>query len=59
MNRSIRKAEAHGDYALACALLIRRDNRRAIVHHYRMPLYVAAWMPAIALWSHLAIQFAA
>lgn len=59
MNRSIRKAEAHGNYALACALLIRRDNRRATIHHYRMPLYVAAWMPAIALWSYLATQLAA
>lgn len=56
---AVKRAEHRGDYALACALLIRRDNRRATVHHYRMPLYVAAWLPAIALWSYLATQFAA
>lgn len=56
---AIRKAEAQGDYALACALLIRRDNRRATLAHYSDALTVAAWLPAIALWSYLATQFAA
>lgn len=59
MNRSIRKAEAHGDYALACALLIRRDNRRATLAHYSDALTIACWLPAIALWTYLATQFAA
>ena len=50
------RAERRGDYATACALLIRRDNRRATLYHYRHPLILAAWMPAVAIWSHLLVQ---
>lgn len=53
---AITRAERRGDYARACALLIRRDNRRATVYHYRHALIVAAWLPAVAIWSYLIIQ---
>lgn len=56
---AVKRAERRGDYALACALLIRRDNRRATLAHYSDALTVAAWLPAIALWTYLATQLAA
>ena len=54
--RAAARAERRGDYALACALLIRRDNRRATVYHYRHALLALAYLPAVALWSYLLIQ---
>ena len=54
--RAATRAERRGDYALACALLIRRDSRRATLHHYRHALILAAWLPGVALWSYLAVQ---
>ena len=53
---AITRAERRGDYALACALLIRRDNRRATLYHYRHALLTLAWLPAVAIWSYLAVQ---
>lgn len=52
--RAIKRAEHRGDYALACALLIRRDNRRATLAHYSDVLVLAAWLPAVGLWAYLA-----
>lgn len=49
-----RRAERRGDYALACALLIRRDNRRATLAHYSDSLTIACWLPAVGLWAYLA-----
>lgn len=49
-----RRAERQGDYARACALLIRRDNRRATLAHYSDALTLAAWLPAAGLLSYLA-----
>ena len=54
--RAITRAERRGDYALACQLLIRRDNRRATLYHYRHPLIIAAYVPGIAVWSYLIVQ---
>ena len=54
--RAATRAERRGDYALACALLIRRDARRATLHHYRHALILAAWLPAVAIWSYLILQ---
>ena len=54
--RAATRAERRGDYAAACALLIRRDNRRATVYHYRHALILAAWLPGIAVWTHLLTQ---
>ena len=54
--RAATRAERRGDYALACALLIRRDARRATVHHYRHALILAAWLPGVAIWSYLILQ---
>lgn len=45
-----------GDYATACALLIRRDNRRATLEHYSDALTVAAYLPGVAIWSYLIVQ---
>ena len=53
---AIARAERRGDYARACALLIRRDNRRATVYHYRHALLTLAYAPAVALWSYLIVQ---
>ena len=50
------RAERRGDYATACALLIRRDARRATLHHYRHALLTIAYLPAVAIWSYLAVQ---
>ena len=55
--RAATRAERRGDYALACALLIRRDARRATVHHYRHAIILAAYVPAIAVWTYLLTQF--
>lgn len=52
--RAIKRAERRGDYARACALLIRRDNRRATLEHYSDAIAVAAWIPAAGLLSYLA-----
>lgn len=52
--RAIKRAERRGDYARACALLIRRDNRRATLAHYSEALTVAACIPGVAIWSYLA-----
>ena len=54
--RAATRAERRGDYALACALLIRRDARRATLYHYRHALIVAAWLPGVAIWSYLLTQ---
>ena len=54
--RAITRAERRGDYARVCALLIRRDNRRATLYHYRDAITVAAWLPAVGVWSYLAVQ---
>ena len=54
--RAAARAERRGDYATACSLLIRRDARRATLHHYRHALIVAAWLPGVAIWSYLAVQ---
>lgn len=54
--RAATRAERRGDYALACALLIRRDNRRATLYHYRHALLTLAYLPAVAVWSYLIIQ---
>ena len=35
---------------------VRRDARRATLYHYRHALIVAAWLPAVAIWSYLAVQ---
>lgn len=56
MANAITRAEHRGDYALACQLLIRRDNRRATLYHYRHPLIIAAYVPGIALWTYLLTQ---
>lgn len=56
MANAITRAERRGDYALACALLIRRDNRRATLYHYRHTLILAAYLPGIAIWSYLIVQ---
>ena len=50
------RAERRGDYARACALLIRRDTRRATLYHYRHALLTLAYLPAVAIWSYLAVQ---
>jgi hypothetical protein len=52
--RAVRRAEHRGDYATACALLIRRDNRRATLAHYSDAILVAAWLPAVGILSYLA-----
>ena len=54
--RAATRAERRGDYALACALLIRRDTRRATLYHYRHALILAAYLPGIAMWSYLILQ---
>ena len=54
--RAATRAEYRGDYAAACALLIRRDNRRATLRHYRHALILAAYLPGVAVWSYLIIQ---
>lgn len=54
--RRIRTAERRGDYAAACALLIRRDARRATAWHYRHVWGILAWMPAVAVWTYLLTQ---
>ena len=54
--RAATRAERRGDYATACALLIRRDARRATLYHYRHALIVAAWLPGVAIWSYLLTQ---
>ena len=54
--RAATRAERRGDYAAACALLIRRDNRRATVYHYRHALIIAAYLPGVAIWSYLIVQ---
>ena len=54
--RAATRAERRGDYATACALLIRRDNRRATLHHYRHALILAAYLPGVAIWSYLIVQ---
>ena len=54
--RAATRAERQGDYARVCALLIRRDNRRATLYHYRHALLILAWLPAVAVWSYLAVQ---
>lgn len=51
---AVRRAEHRGDYARACALLIRRDNRRAILDHYSDALSVAAYIPGVAIFAYLA-----
>ena len=55
--RAATRAERRGDYATACALLIRRDARRATVHHYRHAIILTAYVPAIAVWTYLLTQF--
>ena len=54
--RAATRAERRGDYARACALLIRRDNRRATLYHYRHTLILAAYIPGIAVWTYLLTQ---
>ena len=53
---AVTRAERRGDYARVCALLIRRDARRATLYHYRDALVILAWLPAVAVWSYLAVQ---
>ena len=53
---AITRAERRGDYARVCALLIRRDARRATLHHYRHALILTAWLPGVAIWSYLILQ---
>ena len=54
--RAATRAERRGDYATACALLVRRDNRRATLYHYRHSLILAAYTPGIAVWTYLLTQ---
>lgn len=52
--RAIKRAERNGDYARACALLIRRDTRRATLDHYSDAITVAAYIPGVAIFAYLA-----
>ena len=54
--RAATRAERRGDYATACALLIRRDARRATLYHYRHTLLILAYLHGVAVWSYLIVQ---